>query len=68
MDSADRVLINKRLLEWAGIERSAILSAHKDRVEIWSAERYDQMLKEEPDDFSALAEQVLGKLNEKGGG
>jgi MraZ protein len=63
MDSADRILITKRLLEYAEIDKDVILSAYSDRIEVWSKEQYDQMLEEEPDDFSDLAEDVLGKIN-----
>ena len=57
-DSADRILITKRLLEYAGIDKTAILLGINDRIEIWSKEKYDQMLAEEPEDFSDLAEDV----------
>lgn len=60
LDSADRILVNKRLLEYAGIEKEVILAAVNDRIEIWSREQYDQMLESEPDDFSDLAHDVLG--------
>lgn len=63
MDSADRLLITKRLLEYAGIDKDVILSAYNDRIEIWAQDQYDQMLDSEPDDFSDLAEDVLGKIN-----
>lgn len=59
MDSADRVLLTKRLLEYAGIEKDIILLAFNNRIEIWSAAQYDQMLEDEPDDFSDLAESVM---------
>ncbi len=61
MDSADRILIAKRLLEYAEIEKDVILSAYNDRIEIWAKDKYDEFLEEEPDDFSDLAEEVLGK-------
>ena len=63
MDSADRILVTKRLLEYAGVDKDVILSAYNDRIEIWSKEEYECMLDEEPDDFSDLAEDVLGKGN-----
>lgn len=65
-DSADRILITKRLMEYAGVDKEVILSAYNDRIEIWAKDQYDQMLDDEPDDFSDLAEEVLGKIN--GGG
>jgi len=63
MDAADRILISRRLLEYAGINKEVILSAYNDRIEIWPQESYDDMMDEEPTDFSDLAEEVLGKVN-----
>jgi len=60
LDSADRILVTKRLLEYAGIEKNVILSAYNDRIEMWSKEEYDRLLEDEPDDFSDLAQDVLG--------
>ncbi len=59
-DSADRILLPKRLLEYAGMEKEVILSAMAGRIEIWAKDEYDLMLEEEPEDFSDLAEAVLG--------
>ena len=63
MDSADRILVSKRLLEYASVEKDVILSAYNDRIEIWAKQEYEQLLEEEPTDFSDLAEDVLGKIN-----
>jgi len=63
LDSADRILLTKRLVEYAGIDKDVILMAYNDRIEIWAKDEYDSMLDEEPDDFSDLAEDVLGKMN-----
>lgn len=60
MDKSDRILISKRLFEYAGIDKDIILMAYNDRIELWSKEAYDQLLKDEPADFSDLAEEVLG--------
>ena len=63
MDSADRILVSKRLLEYAGIDKDVILSAYHDRIEIWAVDQYEHLLDEEPADFSDLAEDVLGRAN-----
>jgi len=63
LDAADRILLPKRLQEWAGIDKDVVLSAINDRIEIWSKDQYDQLLGEEPDDFSDLAEKVLGNVS-----
>jgi DNA-binding transcriptional regulator/RsmH inhibitor MraZ len=47
-------------LEFAGIQKDALLTPLNDRIEIWSPDRYDAMIGEMPDDLSALAEDVLG--------
>ena len=60
LDSADRVLVTKRLLEYAEVDKEVILSAYSDRIEVWAKEHYDLLLEEEPQDFSDLAEDVLG--------
>lgn len=62
MDSADRILVSKRLLDYAKVDRDVILSAYNDRIEIWAKQEYEQLLEEEPQDFSDLAEDVLGKI------
>ena len=60
VDSADRILVNKRLLEYAGIQKDVILAAVNNRIEIWAKEQYDILLDNEPEDFSDLAQDVLG--------
>ncbi|MEM8583243.1 MAG: division/cell wall cluster transcriptional repressor MraZ [Bacteroidota bacterium] len=60
LDSADRINLPQRLIEYAGIQKEVILSAMHDRIEIWARTVYDNMLDAEPENFSALAEQVLG--------
>ena len=58
-DTAGRVLLQKPLLDYAGINGEALLLAMDDRIEIWSPEIYNS-LSINPDDFSDLANQVLG--------
>ncbi len=67
MDSADRILVSKRLLEYAGIDKEVILSAYNDRIEIWAVDQYESLLDEEPEDFSDLAQEVLGNADGKEG-
>lgn len=62
-DSADRVLLPKQLLAYAGMEKEIVLSAMSGRIEIWAKAEYDRWLEEEPEDFSDLAESVLGEEN-----
>lgn len=59
-DKQQRVLLPSGLMSYAGIEQEAVLFAYFDRIEIWSPQRYEQLLSHEPNDFSELAEQVMG--------
>ena len=60
LDKSDRVLIPKRLTEYAKIQSDVILFAYQDRVELWSQEYYNAWMENEPEDFSDLAEEVMG--------
>ena len=61
LDGSDRILFSKRLTEYAGIKKDVILFAVNDRIEIWAKETFDQLMDEEPADFSDLAEDVMGQ-------
>lgn len=60
-DPNDRILIPKRLMEYAAIQSDVVLFAYDNRIEVWSKEVYDQEMDLDPEDFSALAEEVMGK-------
>jgi MraZ protein len=58
LDSTNRILIPKRLLAEAGIDKEAILAGQATKIEIWAKERYDKVLS--GDDFAGLAEKIMG--------
>jgi MraZ protein len=59
-DSADRILIQKSLMDYAGLSDEAVLVAMDDRVEIWSPQAHEDMLHLNPNDFAELANSVMG--------
>lgn len=61
MDSSSRVNLPKSLLEYAGATAEVVLLAYGNKIELWSKAGYEKMLSEEPEDFSALAEEVMSK-------
>lgn len=66
IDNAQRVLIPKKLLEYAGLETDVVLNAFSNKVEIWSLENYEKELDVNADEMSKLAQnffqqQQLGK-------
>ena len=60
IDGQDRLLLSKRLIEYAGIEKEAVIFAYNDRMEIWAKDEFDKLMNDEPSDFSNLAQDVLG--------
>ncbi len=62
-DATARLLLPRTLLDYAGLDKEIVLFAYGNRVEIWSKELYETTLAVEPDDFSVLAEEVMGRLN-----
>jgi len=63
LDSSNRILLPKNLLQYAGIDREIVLFAYFNRVEIWAKEVYENLLTDEPENFSDLAEDVMGGNN-----
>lgn len=60
MDSASRILIPKKLAEYAEIGTEAVFYAYGNKIEIWSRANYDEQMEMDPDEFSDLAEDVMG--------
>lgn len=60
LDGTGRMLLPKRLLDYAGITKEVILFAHGNRIEVWDKEAYNGLLTDEPDEFANLAEEVMG--------
>lgn len=66
LDSSDRLLLPKTLMEHASIGKDIKMVGMMDRVEIWSKEAHDRMMREKVD-LTALAEDVMGSLGNADG-
>lgn len=64
LDNNARVLIPKSLLNYAELSKEAVLFAYADRIEIWSKDRYNEVMNQNADDFADLAEDVMGGLED----
>ena len=63
LDTANRLLLPASLKEFAGLGKDVVLAAAMDRFEIWDSNKYKQLFEDfSPDDFSKLAEDVMGKI------
>lgn len=60
LDGNGRLLLPKRLQDYAGIDKEVVLFAYGKKIEIWDRNTYDTLLTDEPDDFATLAEHVMG--------
>ena len=60
LDASGRLLLPRRLLEYAGISETVILLAYANRIECWDAVVYEGLLSDEPADFARLAEEIMG--------
>lgn len=68
LDPAGRLLLPRSLIDYGGIHKEIVLFAYGKRIEIWAKEAYEGLLASEPEDFSSLAEEVMGKINQTSGG
>jgi MraZ protein len=60
LDGNNRMLIPRRLLDWAEImDGDVILAGQDGKIEIWDKNKYEKRTVSE-DDFASLAENILG--------
>jgi MraZ protein len=65
IDNANRILLPKKLLEYAGLEDDVVLTAYGNKVEIWSQQAYDSELNVDADELSRLAQQFFNQSAER---
>ena len=66
VDATGRILFPKQMLCYAGVVKEVVLFAYSNRIEVWDATTYNNLLTDEPDDFSSLAEEVMGGSRNNG--
>jgi MraZ protein len=60
LDTNNRMLIPKRLLEYAKINGEVVLAGQSGKIEIWASDIYGKVSVAD-DDFAAMAEKILGR-------
>jgi MraZ protein len=63
-DGSSRILIPRRLMEYAGIDGEVVMAGQYGRIEIWSAKDYEKVSRAD-DELAAMAEKILGRPNEQ---
>jgi MraZ protein len=59
LDNNNRLLVPKRLMDLASIQRDVVLAGQDGRIEMWSADMYEK-IGMPSDDFANLAEKLMG--------
>lgn len=59
-DAAGRLLLNKSLVEFAGLSKDIVLTAQGSKVEIWDKQLLAEHIRSKMGGFSDLANQVFG--------
>ncbi|HER09224.1 MAG TPA: division/cell wall cluster transcriptional repressor MraZ [Bacteroides sp.] len=59
LDASNRMLIPKRLLDYAGIRDEVVMTGQLGRIEIWASDQYGRVSQAD-EDFAAMAEKILG--------
>ena len=60
MDNAGRILVSKDLGTFAKLEKSIVVNAAFNILEIWDKELYEKAIDDASVDFADLAEEVMG--------
>ena len=58
VDSADRILIPKGLMEYAGIKKDAVLNSLGNKMELWDKDNFNNYMNQNTPGFSKLAEDM----------
>ena len=64
VDNNGRLLLPKGLLGWARIKKEIVIVANVDLWEIWDRKTYENMMKDDWDEFDQLAHEVMGESSD----
>ncbi len=59
LDSQSRILIPKKLLNYAGIEKEVLILGAMNKIEIWNPETYKKYLEESDISYEQIAAEVM---------
>ncbi len=60
LDDQQRILVPKRLKEYANLDNEVILNAFGNKIEIWDAKVYEETMNDNSEKLAELAQKVLG--------
>ena len=59
LDASNRILIPKRLMEYAEITTEVVMAGQSGKIEIWTSDKYTGV-SEADNEFTSMAERILG--------
>lgn len=65
LDSSARLLLPKKLLNYAEITDNVVINAYGNKIEIWSEAHYNAEMEFDAEEFGNIAERLLGSKKEK---
>jgi len=63
MDGTGRIQLSKDLIQFAKIEKSVVVTAVLNKIEIWDKNTYEETISINEEDFANLAEEIMGNNN-----
>lgn len=63
LDNTGRLLIPKDLFKFAGISKDIVMASVVNKIEIWDKAEYEKAVSYDPEEFSDLAEEVMGDMD-----
>ena len=64
LDSAGRLQISKDLMSFAALSKEIVITSAGELFEIWDKESYEIVISTNEEDFSNLAEEVMGSFED----
>ncbi len=59
LDSQQRIMLSKKLMEFAGLEKKVLISGMIDHIELWNPESYEEYMNSRDVSFESAAEEVM---------
>jgi MraZ protein len=60
IDSNSRINIPNSLIDYASLKDDIVISCYNHKIEIWDKKHYDEELKFDEEEFSKMAEELMG--------
>ena len=61
IDTSSRINIPNNLIEYASLQGDVIISCYNHKIEIWDKKHYEEELKFDDQEFSRMAEELMGE-------